>query len=331
MLIARPDNQAPVLDGGFTVVDGFSRIVRLGEGLGDSGELCTGAMDRTLAALTICADKIAARRATQTHCIATEACRRATNSAHFVNRVTQETGLDIDIISPEREAELTLLGCSSLLNTGHARALLFDIGGGSTEIQWIEIPRQGGRQRGVRRRPTVQDMISLPIGVVTLAEEHGFGAMTPEIHHAIIQQIDDHLEAFSVRNDIDAHIAEGNVQMLGTSGTVTTLGALHLGLPRYDRSRVDGLVIDFSSINAMCARLSGLGHAERRDISCIGRGRADLMLMGCAMLGGICRRWPVGKLSIADRGIREGLLAEMMQQSATSDENASVLPVNAPI
>ncbi|MBT6096377.1 MAG: Ppx/GppA family phosphatase [Rhodospirillaceae bacterium] len=327
MLIARPDGHDLTAADGFSVVDGFSRIVRLGEGLGRSGELSPDAMDRTLEALSICANKIAARRAQHTRCIATEACRRASNSTHFVDRVTQETGIAIDIISPEREAELTLLGCSSLLNTGHERALLFDIGGGSTEIQWVEIPRHGNH----KGRPKALDVISLPVGVVTLAEQHGIGAMTPEIYNAIMQEIGDHLEAFSTRNGIDACIAEGSVQMLGTSGTVTTLGALHLDLPRYERSRVDGLVIDFDAISTMCARLSELDHAERRDISCIGRGRADLMLMGCALLRGICRRWPIGKLGIADRGIREGLLAEMMQAPGMDASGASVLPVSAPI
>jgi exopolyphosphatase / guanosine-5'-triphosphate,3'-diphosphate pyrophosphatase len=299
----------------FTVVDGFSRIVRLGEGIGETGNLSQAAMDRTIEALSICADKITQRRVEHIHCIATEACRRATNSDAFIERVLRETGLKLDIISPEREAELTLSGCAPLLNTGHNRALLFDIGGGSTEVQWVKIPPL----QGDHNLPQALDVLSLPIGVVTLLERFGADAMTAENHHAIIQEIEPELKAFSERNGIEAHITEGRVQMLGTSGTVTTLGAMHLDLPRYDRSRIDGLTIDFSSIQAISAHLSGLSVTERRNISCIGPGRADLMLMGCALLSGFCRCWPVGKLRIADRGIREGLLVEMIKSHYNSN------------
>jgi len=326
MLIARPTDP-DVPNGGFTVVDGFSRIVRLGEGLGETGALSREAMDRTIEALTVCAGKIAARGARHKRCVTTEACRQAANSDAFIERVERETGLALEIVSPEREAELTLIGCVPLLNTGHERALIFDIGGGSTEVQWVDIPRKGSGDV-----PTAIDVMSLPVGVVTLAERYGTGAMTEETHAAIVSEIAIHLDAFTDRNGIDAHIAAGAVQMLGTSGTVTTLGALHLGLGRYDRSRVDGLTVDFKSLRALSAELSELDFEARRRIPCIGHGRADLMLMGCALLGGICNRWPVGKLRIADRGIREGLLNEMMRppqsvaDAETEAEPLSVLP-----
>jgi exopolyphosphatase / guanosine-5'-triphosphate,3'-diphosphate pyrophosphatase len=322
----------------FTVVDGFSRIVRLGEGIGETGTLSQAAMDRTIEALSICAGKIAQRRVEHISCIATEACRRAANREDFIERVHRETGLKLDIISPEREAELTLAGCAPLLNSGHDKVLLFDIGGGSTEVQWVETPSH----QGAHGLPRALDVMSLPVGVVTLAERFGAGAMTAENHSAIIQQIAPELTAFSERNGIEAHIAADRVQMLGTSGTVTTLGAMHLALPRYDRSRIDGLTIDFSSIQAISAQLSGMSVTERRNISCIGPERADLMLMGCALLSGVCQCWPVGKLRIADRGIREGLLVEMIKSHQSSNRGAgadarrappavSVLPVAATI
>lgn len=288
------------------MVDGFSRIVRLGENLAETGELAPTAMDRTIAALKICAGKINARQVKQVSCIATEACRRASNGAAFVARVERETGLRLQIIPPEREADLTLRGCAPLFNTGHDRAILLDIGGGSTELQWVEVPRRG--------LPVSRDMISLPIGVVTLAEEYGIGAMDPDVLDQIVTRIDGHLNDFSARNNITEHVAGGRVQMIGTSGTVTTLGALHLGLERYDRSRVDGLAVDVSAIRALSAQLSEMDIADRQKIPCIGAGRADLMLMGCAVLGAVLNCWPVGRLRIADRGIREGLLCEMIHR-----------------
>jgi len=317
MLIARPEHRIVVgalpADGAFTVVDGFSRIVRLGEGLAETGALSPSAMDRTIDALKVCAGKISARRPAEIRCVATEACRRAVNGDDFVRRVTRETGLRLEIIPPEREAALTLAGCMPLVGAGHDRAILVDIGGGSTEVQWIEVPKDVSPNADPQDGPArAIDMVSLPFGVVTLAEEFGTGSMPPEIHEEIINRMSAVLEPFAERNGIGDAVAEGRVQMIGTSGTVTTLGAMHLDLPRYDRARVDGLVMDFPRIRALSAKLSELDMAGRRRIPCVGPGRADLMLMGCALLGGIIRTWPVGKLRIADRGIREGLLTEMI-------------------
>lgn len=305
-------------DADFTVVDGFSRIVRLGEGLAETGRLSDAAMTRTLEALSVCADKINARRTENILCVATEACRRAANALRFVECVADKTGLHLDIISPEREAELTLTGCMPLIDTGHDRAILLDIGGGSTEIQWVRVPGPGEADPA----PRADDMISLPFGVVTLADRYGTGPMTEAAYGEISERMATALSALSARNGIAEQIAAGRVQMIGTSGTVTTLGAMHLGLPRYDRSRVDGLTIDFASIRALSAQLSELDLDSRRKIPCVGPGRADLMLMGCALLSGVIRQWPVGRLRIADRGIREGLLGEMIRDQAAMQPHA---------
>jgi len=289
---------------GIHVIDGFSRIVRLGEGVSATGRLNEDAIERTLGALKVCARKIRDRRAVETRSIATQACRQAANGEEFMDRVKKETGLDMKVISPTEEAELTLAGCAPLLKTGHSRALMFDIGGGSTELMWVET--------APGEKPKALDILSLPIGVVTLAEEFGKDPIPEDVFEDLVERIDDDLVPFEDRHHISGQINDDNVHVLGTSGTVTTLGAIYLDLPRYDRARVDGLTIRTECVSPISAKLAGLDFKARNDHPCIGPGRADLMVMGCAVLSAIVRRWPVLNITAADRGIREGLLLSMM-------------------
>jgi exopolyphosphatase/guanosine-5'-triphosphate,3'-diphosphate pyrophosphatase len=313
MLVACPGGETNA--DGFRVIDGYSRIVRLGEGLAASGRLSDEAIERTIKALKVCAGKIRSRGVKETRAIATEACRQAANGDDFLGRVEAETGLTMKIISAVDEAELTVAGCAPLLKTGHPKALIFDIGGGSTELMWIDFPSGGP--------PKALDILSLPIGVVGLAEEFGKDALAPETFEIIVGRVTRALAPFEDRHRIAAEIEAGGVHMLGTSRTVTTLGAIYLDLPRYDRSRVDGLSIRMESIDAICAKLIGLDYDSRHHHPCIGPGRADLMAMGCAVITAIRRHWPATNLTAADRGIREGLLLEMIA-------TAALAPIEAP-
>lgn len=298
LLIARPRNT------GFEVVDAFSRIVRLGEGLALTGELAEEAMDRTVAALRICASKLRRHAPIAARIVGTEACRRAGNGASFLERVRVETGLEIESISAAEEAVLALAGCSALLSRRVPKAIVFDIGGGSTEVMWLDVPAAGP--------PAVQTWISLPTGVVSLADRMGADAGTPQGYARMRAEVESLLAPFEERHQIAAAVARGEVQMLGTSGTVTTLAGIHLELARYDRSQVDGLLIDFSDLDAVSQRLRAMDPDERVDHPCIGRTRADLVIAGCAILDAMCGMWPVGKLRIADRGVREGILLGLM-------------------
>jgi len=298
MLIAVPD------DAGFNVIDGFSRVVRLGERVAETGHFQRSAVERTLNALSHCAERMLARGVSTARAVATEACRQASDSQAFLLQVQQQTGLDLEIITPAEEAALTVAGCGDLLCSGYTKALVFDIGGGSTEIIWVETPLNGP--------PRLVDMISLPFGVVSLRDEFGPESLPDDIFQGLLHRIDAGLHAFDVRNGISEAIALNTVRMVGTSGTVTTLGAMYLDLPRYRRNRVDGLEIRFDSIRQISARLAGMSSDERIAHPCLGVGRGDLMLMGLAVLRAVCERWPVEKLVVADRGIREGILAELM-------------------
>jgi len=300
LLIARPAGD------GFIVIDAFSRIVRLGEGLAKSGQLSDAAMDRAVAALSICAEKLKRRNVTLVRSVATEACRRATNGREFVARVLAETGIRLQIISAEQEARLAVMGCHALLEPGTGPALVFDIGGGSTELVLLD-----GESGGA---PHVGDWFSAPWGVVSLSEsEPHLGDTEAELREAYARMRARVSEAFApfAATLKTRGVGDGG-RLLGTSGTVTTLASLHLALPNYDRRAVDGLIVPAESMRSLSQRLAGMNVGQRAELACIGNERADLVVAGCAILEAILDLWPAERLSVADRGIREGILRTLM-------------------
>ena len=304
LLIAQPTRP-----GQFRVVDAFSRIVRLGEGLGASARLSQDAMDRSVEALKICAQKLGTRKIRKTRLIATEACRAAENGEEFLSRVLTETGLELEIIDRQTEARLAVSGCSSLVGHHTRSVVLFDIGGGSSEIAVISI----GENRSSRLANHITHWTSLPVGVVTLSERHGGRDISTEGFQAMVAEVDRMLDAFdSPTVDELSKDPSADFHLIGTSGTVTTLAGVHLDLPRYDRRKVDGLWLSNDEVSAMQNKLLSWDFAARSANPCIGPDRADLVLAGCAILEAIRRRWPSPRLRVADRGLREGLLTEMM-------------------
>ena len=298
----------PTKPGQFRVVDAFSRIVRLGEGLTASGRLSDLAMDRSVEALKICAEKLRSRSVRKARLIATEACRSASNGEEFLARVRSETGLDLEIVDRETEARLAVSGCGPLVNSQTDALVLFDIGGGSSEIALID--------RTKRRTPRLSDQIiawtSLPVGVVSLAERFGGKHVSAEVYKAMVDDVLSMIAKFDRRHALGDLAQGARFHLLGTSGTVTTLAGIHLGLERYDRRRVDGLWMEDADVSAMSERLQSWSFEERVANACIGAERADLVLAGCAILDGIRLTWPSERLRVADRGLREGLLTEMM-------------------
>jgi exopolyphosphatase/guanosine-5'-triphosphate,3'-diphosphate pyrophosphatase len=300
LLVAAPAN------GGFRVVDSYSRMVRLGEGLDRSGLLCPEAMARALAALRVCAERLARRQVRSLRAVATEACRRAKNGAAFLSDVERETGLAIDIISTREEAELALESCAPLLAKGGRRVLLFDIGGGSTEIAWVRLGPPGVP-------PHLIGYVSIPYGVVTFAERLGPACFTAAGFAAAVDEVASQLAAFERVHCIGKEIAQGGVQLLGTSGTVTTLAGVALNLPRYSRPQIDGAVLSGAACDAALMALHGLGRDGLVAHPCIGPERADFVLPGCAVFAAIRRLWPAARVVVADRGLREGILLRLMR------------------
>ena len=299
LLIARPAGDS------FTVIDAFSRVVKLGEGLAHSGRLSDAAMERTLQALSVCAEKLRRRNVYLARSVATEACRRAANGAEFIAHVREQTGIALDIISAEEEARLAVLGCQILLEPGTGPAVIFDIGGGSTELVLLE---QGS---GV---PEMRDWLSVPWGVVSLTDTvgrvEGDAAQRRQRYAEMRQLVRSSFAGFAER--IAPAAQQGELRLLGTSGTVTTLASLHLELPQYDRSAVDGLIVPAQSMRGITERLAGMSPDERSAVPCIGRDRAELVVAGCAILDSILDIWPATRLGVADRGIREGILRSLM-------------------
>lgn len=314
LLIARPSFTTASGYKSLKVVDSYSRIVRLGEGVSDTGELSREAMSRTIKALRSCKAKLERHRISKQRFVATEACRRARNAEQFLARVQRETGLAIDIISNEEEARLAFLGCSSLLAKETRWALAFDIGGGSTEFMWVRIDPD--QPVASHKRNLIQDWLSLPYGVMNMSEQFGGPSFTELYFEEIVAKIVSKLEPMNQSNGISERIWRDNVQMLSTSGTVTTLAAIHLNLPRYDRSKVDGLKLSISDIRGATQTLMRMSHSERAAHPCIGSARTDFILSGCAIFEAITRTFPIKSITIADRGVREGIIVSLMREAA---------------
>lgn len=313
LLVARPSRR------GFVVIDAFSRIIRLGEGVAHSGRLSEQAMDRTIHALKVCRDKMRRRGVKRSRLISTEACRIAENGDQFIARVFDQTGLRLEIINRETEARLAVSGCASLLDPSSNGALIFDIGGGSSELIWLDLSEHTRNWRAsVYDRLDAQNCIrawtSLPIGVVTLAEKFGGRHVTSDIFEAMVKEVTAQLEPFEKENELREKVANGGAHLLGTSGTVTTIAGIKLELPAYDRKRVDGCWLQETDVRDVSASLIGMSYEDRVAQPCVGVDRADLVLAGCAILEAMMRLWPCERLRVADRGLREGMLATMMAE-----------------
>jgi exopolyphosphatase/guanosine-5'-triphosphate,3'-diphosphate pyrophosphatase len=311
MLVGTPSGS------GFRVLDSYSRIVRLGEGLHGSGTLCPTAMNRAVAALQDCADRLARARPRMVRAIATEACRRARNSPEFLDRVKRETGLDVGVISSREEAELALESCMPLLEGAGRRALLFDIGGGSTELAWVRVGCGP---------PSLIGYVSLPVGVVSLAERFGPAAFTEDGFDAMVEDVTARLVAFENVHCISREIRAGGVRLLGTSGTVTTLASVVLNLERYRRALVDGVALTRQDAQEALSSLRAMNREALALHPCVGPERADFVMPGCAIYAAIASMWPAPDVVVADRGLREGMLLRMIRADRARLERRRSLP-----
>jgi exopolyphosphatase/guanosine-5'-triphosphate,3'-diphosphate pyrophosphatase len=304
MLIAAPDREQ-----GLRVVDGYSRIVRLGEGLTHTGRLSDEAMARAYQALTACAQRIEARGPVAVGCVATQACRSALNGQTFLNRIRSDLGLDFQIISSEEEAQLAALGCASLIEPEPEVVLIVDIGGGSTELSWV-------RPQDVLANPLDAPILAwgtAPLGVVTLAEEEEEPATDKEAwYEALVHRLAAQIAQVADVEHLRPAFEQGRAHVIGTSGTVTSLAGVHMGLARYQRARVDGYWFDVAECRATIAQMLAKTLEQRAANPCVGKDRADLVVLGGAILDAVLRVWPTEHIRVADRGLREGVLMRLM-------------------
>ncbi len=328
---------------GLRVVDAFSRIVRLGEGVETTGRLSEAGMERALEALQICADKIKRRNPTRIRAIATEACRRARNGDLFIQRVRKETGLGLDVISTAEEARLAVAGCAPLIDLRRNHLLIFDIGGGSTELVWADLsaapPERRrdflmGRAPEIRLNPAASSWASLPVGVATLAERFAFIRNERTRFAEMVSHVDRMLKPFAASVGSGRRDSLRQMQVLGASGTITTLAGVHLNLPRYNRDDVDGALLEMESLERVVSRLLDMAPEQRALVPCIGEERAHLVISGAAIFTAIMRRWPTPRMRVADRGLREGLLYGLMNRDQARRESAaaeSIAETGAPV
>lgn len=309
LLIARP------VDGGFKVIDSYSKVVRLGVGLESTGLLSKESIINAVDALYVCAKKIKTHRVKRWRCVATEACRKALNGKYFLDRVKKETGLSLEIISPRVESRLAVMGCINLIDTTKNVALVVDIGGGSTELSWVDVRRLKDENLSTKiYRPPISAWASLPIGVVTLSEripELNDRALWYENMKTVVR---DEINKSNCKNRFVNIFNEGKGHIIGTSGTITSLAGIHLKLPYYQRDKVDGLWLRTSDAIKVSRYMSSLSPLERAKEPCIGEERANLLVAGCAITDVICEIWPSKIIRVADRGLREGMLMGLMQQ-----------------
>lgn len=315
LLIATPAGKT------FRVVEAYSRIVRLGEGLSQTGRLSDVAMDRAMAALKVSADKVRRRRVIKLKAIATQACRSAENGPEFIDRVARETGLNLEVITPEEEAHLSVAGCLNLLDRTADAALVVDVGGGSTELSWVDLKGEGLDMSPGQFDPAllpIRAWLSVPIGVVTLAEMYPEGEVATEAwFRAMVERVKGEIAAFEGADSMRALFDQDRAHLIGTSGAITSLAGMHLRLPRYDRSQVDGIWMTRQSCEAATHHLLGLTAADRAFQPCIGPDRADLVLAGAAILQAVQELWPCNRVRVADRGLREGILMSLMANPTT--------------
>jgi len=309
LLIARQ------VDGGFKVIDSYSKVVRLGVGLESTGLLSKESINNAVDALYVCAKKIKTHRVKRWRCVATEACRKALNGKYFLDRVKKETGLSLEIISPRVESRLAVMGCINLIDTTKNVALVVDIGGGSTELSWVDVRRLKDENLSTKiYRPPISAWASLPIGVVTLSEripELNDRALWYENMKTVVR---DEINKSNCKNRFVNIFNEGKGHIIGTSGTITSLAGIHLKLPYYQRDKVDGLWLRTSDAIKVSRYMSSLSPLERAKEPCIGEERANLLVAGCAITDVICEIWPSKIIRVADRGLREGMLMGLMQQ-----------------
>ncbi len=331
MLVAQPKGSQ------FHVVDSFSKSVQLGRGLEQHGSLSRASINRTIAALKICRKKLEHHKVRNMRLVATEACRRASNGEQFMARVTGETGLKLEIIRPEEEARLAVISCAPLVSRHTEQLLVVDIGGGSTELVWIDLTkvapperaraimrvRQGfkpGRAGSPFPSAEVVDWISVPLGVATLKDQFSDVADDGARFALMSCHFEELIAEFAPYKTADDAGPRDDFQIIGTSGTVTTVAASHLGLRRYDRGKVDGLRMTSAQINSVIQDYLAMGPDGRRRDPRIGNDRQALILSGVAILQTLMRVWPTDRLSVADRGLREGLLYAQMSADGVLED-----------
>ena len=314
LLIARP------LNSGFRVIDSYSKVVRLGAGLASTGRLSDKSMDAAIDAIGVCARKIKSKSVKRWRCVATQACRQAENGEEFLANVKAETGISLEIISPRVEARLSVMGCLNLIDLSKDVVLVVDIGGGSTELSWVDVRKLRDPETALRvHRPPISAWASLPVGVVTLTEQVPEHSDRTQWYADMKDRVREEIRNAGCDTRFTKTFKAGGGHLIGTSGTITSLAAIHLGLPYYQRDKVDGMWLGAQDAVNVARDMASRSEQDRAKEPCIGEDRAAMLVAGCAITDVLCEMWPSERIRVADRGLREGMLMGLMQQTQRLD------------
>lgn len=310
LLIARPSGD------GFQVLDSYSKVVRLGKGLSATGRLSDESIELAIAAIKVCARKIKNKGVRRWRCVATQACRQASNGDEFLKVIKDETGVSLEVISARVEARLAVMGCLNLIDMSKDVVLVVDIGGGSTELSWVDVRRLRDPDNVNRvHRPPISAWASLPVGVVTLSEQVPEHEDRAQWYHDMKTKVRECITAAGCETRFTNVFKAGKGHLIGTSGTITSLAGIHLKLPYYQRAKVDGLWLPTDAAVNIARDMASRDFDSRASEPSIGEDRAKLLVAGCAITDVLCELWPSERVRVADRGLREGMLMGLMQQS----------------
>ena len=267
----------------------YRSISRLAGGFSPQNELADESMERTLDVLNRYSKILQSSGVADVRVVGTAALRRAVNRQLFVDRVQTETGLVIEIIDGAEEARLMARGVLSVVQPVPAAAVIFDIGGGSTEFVCV--------QQGM-----IKFQQSYALGVVQLSE----GFSTVQQRNNYVAQVVSRFVAMLAGHDLLAQ----PYQLIGTAGTLTTLAAMHLQLAEYDARLINNHVIPAGYLRTLQLKLQAMSEFERENLIGMEKGRGDLILPGLDIVLQLLERFELKELKIADSGLLEGVLLE---------------------
>ena len=267
----------------------ISVATNLIKNLSYSNEFTHKNIKKTVRCLTMFSRKMLEYNVTKYRCVATEACRQVINSDFFIGEVKKKTGLSVEIISVNEEAQLCFQSCKKYIERMNNEGILFDIGGGSTEISFFDVKNEKF------------ETSSIPLGVINLSEKinlHGKNKITFQMKR-YFQSLKSNLS-----NQIDPGFS------IGSCSTVSTLSAIHLNLTTFDRKKIEGLLLDVDEIMKIINNLRNLKVNEMLKHPCI-RKKYPLLLNGMEILEKILENFPIKQILVSQSGLTGGMIENL--------------------
>ena len=291
-----------IIEDKYKIICSFSEILNLGRNLSFSNEFNDEIIEKTIEIFKIISQKLKYYNVLSYRCVATEACRQSINSDELVKRIHERTNIEIEIIPSKEEARLCLKSCLNHNVNLNDFNLVFDIGGGSTEIIIFD---------SIYSNKDF-DFLSIPIGVINFSEKVSLFKT-----EKVLGQLEKQMMFFSKKKKIHNE----PISIIGSCGTVTTLCAIHLKLNYYQKSLVDNTLLEIEDLKQTCNFVKRLSSEEKEKHPCIGPQRINLLDNGILILEKILESWPVKRILVSDRGLREGIILDQIKFKRKNEKN----------